>query len=201
MAAPSIAASLEWRASVQGKRCLIGSVRCIGKEDPSATSCDRQGSIAARSPNGSGLTRFPCAMQRRRKRLRHVISKNIYRAAGRRVVRAAGVCSKRSRRALYGSFSNLERLLGKWRNPKRKMVRPVLPALGAPSVDPATGRLISPIVAAALCVSRADHYQAPRRRKLTCSKANDRTSPPCDGSPCGSAAFCEARMLVSLASG
>jgi len=98
MAAPSIAVSLEWRASVQGKRCLIGSVRCIGKEDPSVTSCDRQGSIAARSPNGSGLTRFPCAMQRRRKRLRHVISKNIYRAAGRRVVRAAGVCSKRSRR-------------------------------------------------------------------------------------------------------
>jgi hypothetical protein len=40
-----------------------------------------------------------------------------------------------------GSFSNLERLLGKWRNPKRKVVRPVLPAPGAPSVDPATGRL------------------------------------------------------------
>ena len=55
-------------------------------------------------------------------------------------------------RGYTGSFSNLERLLGKWRNPKRKVVRPVLPAPGAPPVDPATGRLISPIVAAALCV-------------------------------------------------
>jgi hypothetical protein len=32
------------------------------------------------------------------------------------------------------------------------VVQPVLPAPGAPSIDPATGRLISPIVAAALCV-------------------------------------------------
>ena len=55
-------------------------------------------------------------------------------------------------RGYTGSFSNLERLLAKWRNPKRKMARPAPPAPRAPSIDPATGRLISPIVAAALCV-------------------------------------------------
>ena len=51
-----------------------------------------------------------------------------------------------------GSFSNFERLLTKWSNPKRKMPRPALPPLRTPAVDRATGRLISPIVAAALCV-------------------------------------------------
>jgi transposase len=55
-------------------------------------------------------------------------------------------------RGYTGSFSNLERLLAKWRNPKRKAARPALPAPRAPSIDPVTGRLISPIVAAALCV-------------------------------------------------
>ena len=55
-------------------------------------------------------------------------------------------------RGYTGSFSNLERLLAKWRNPKRKVARPAPPALRAQAVDPATGRLISPIVAAALCV-------------------------------------------------
>lgn len=55
-------------------------------------------------------------------------------------------------RGYTGSFSNVERLLAKWRNPKREAPRPAPPAPRAPSVDPATGRLISPIVAAALCV-------------------------------------------------
>ncbi|MGO9233633.1 MAG: ISL3 family transposase, partial [Methylocella sp.] len=55
-------------------------------------------------------------------------------------------------RGYMGSFSNLERLLAKWRNPKRKVARPAPPAPRAPSIDPVTGRLISPIVAAALCV-------------------------------------------------
>ena len=55
-------------------------------------------------------------------------------------------------RGYTGSFSNLERLLAKWCNPKRKVTRPELPAPRRPSVDPATGRSISPIVAAALCV-------------------------------------------------
>jgi hypothetical protein len=55
-------------------------------------------------------------------------------------------------RGYTGSFSNLERLLAKWRAPKRKVVRPELSVPRAPAVDPATGRAISPIVAAALCV-------------------------------------------------
>jgi len=55
-------------------------------------------------------------------------------------------------RGYTGSFSNLERLLAKWRNPKRKTPRSALPTLRTPAVDRATGRLISPIVAAALCV-------------------------------------------------
>ena len=51
-----------------------------------------------------------------------------------------------------GSFSNLERLLAKWRHPKRKTTRaaPIVPR--PQPLDPATGRSISPIVAAALCV-------------------------------------------------
>ncbi len=55
-------------------------------------------------------------------------------------------------RGYTGSFSNLERLLAKWRNPKRKVARPAPPALGVQTVDPPPERLISPIVAAALCV-------------------------------------------------
>jgi transposase len=43
-------------------------------------------------------------------------------------------------------------LLAKWRNPKRKTPRPALPPLRTSAVDRATGRLISPIVAAALCI-------------------------------------------------
>jgi len=49
-------------------------------------------------------------------------------------------------RGYTGSFLNLERLLAKWRNPKRKVARPAPPALRAQTVDPPTGRLVSPIV-------------------------------------------------------
>jgi transposase len=55
-------------------------------------------------------------------------------------------------RGYTSSFSNLERLLAKWRHPKRKVARPEPPVPKAPSVDPATGRSISPIAAAALCI-------------------------------------------------
>ena len=55
-------------------------------------------------------------------------------------------------RGYTGSFSNLERLLAKWRRPVRKIIRPP-PTIGpVRALDPATGRLISPIIAAALCV-------------------------------------------------
>ena len=65
---------------------------------------------------------------------------------GRRLFREIKACG------YTGSFSNLERLLAKWRNPKRKVARPVAPVAKLLSIDPATERSISPIVAAALCV-------------------------------------------------
>jgi transposase len=55
-------------------------------------------------------------------------------------------------RGYTGSFSNLERLLAKWRCPKRKMAQPAPTAMKTHPVDPATGRLISPIIAATLCI-------------------------------------------------
>ncbi|MEK8091019.1 ISL3 family transposase [Methylocystis sp. IM3] len=55
-------------------------------------------------------------------------------------------------RGYTGSFSNLERLLAKWRNPKRKTTRTAPIAPRTQPLDPATGRSISPIVAAALCI-------------------------------------------------
>ena len=69
-------------------------------------------------------------------------------------------------RGYTGSFSHLERLLAKWRNARStKVVKGVVTAPPCPSlssaptiapvpraVDPATGWLISPIVAASLCI-------------------------------------------------
>jgi transposase len=55
-------------------------------------------------------------------------------------------------RGYTGSFSNLERLLAKWRCPKRKIARPAPPPPSPQAVDPTTGQLISPIIAAALCI-------------------------------------------------
>jgi transposase len=49
-------------------------------------------------------------------------------------------------------FSNLERLLAKWRCPTRHLARPAPTVAAVRTTDPASGRLISPIVAAALCV-------------------------------------------------
>ena len=55
-------------------------------------------------------------------------------------------------RGYTGSISNLERLLAKWRRPAGKVMRPA-PTIGPVRVfDPDSGRLISPIIAAALCV-------------------------------------------------
>ena len=54
-------------------------------------------------------------------------------------------------RGYSGSFSNLERLLAKWRSPKRKARRASVLAT-ARLVNPAPRRPISPIVAAALCI-------------------------------------------------
>jgi Transposase len=104
-------------------------------------------------------------------------------------------------RGYTGSFSNLERLLAKWRNPKRKVARPAPPAPRAPSIDPVTGRLISPIVAAALCVKPRGTLTSAQAAKVDALKSEWRISPPCDGLPCGFAAFCEAKTAASLLSG
>jgi Transposase/zinc-finger of transposase IS204/IS1001/IS1096/IS1165 len=96
--APSIAVSPEWRTSNQDKRSLSGSERSIWKADPSATLYDRRGSTAARSLNGSRLTRLPSATPQRQRQLHHVTLKNTSRAAGRKVACMAGVYSRRSKR-------------------------------------------------------------------------------------------------------
>jgi len=56
------------------------------------------------------------------------------------------------RRGYIGSFSNLERLLAKWRGAKPTAPPPTPAIPAAQAVDPTTGWLISPIVAAALCI-------------------------------------------------
>jgi len=97
--------------------------------------------------------RFPNGVLQRQRRRSRGISKIICHAAGQKVACAAGACSRKSKRAVTQEvFSNLERLLAKWRNPKRKAARtaPIVP--NPMPVDPASGRSISPIVAAALCI-------------------------------------------------
>ena len=71
----------------------------MAKEDRSVTLCDRLGSTVARSPNGSGSMRFPIVMLRRRRHARRAISRNSYRAVGRKVACAAGIYFIRSKLA------------------------------------------------------------------------------------------------------
>ena len=68
------------------------------------------------------------------------------------------------------SFSNLERLLAKWRNPKHKATRPVPTVPSARTIDPATGRSISPIVAAALCIKPRGLFTANQAAKVDALK-------------------------------
>src|SRR5208283_5942443 len=69
-----------------------------------------------------------------------------------------------------GSFSNLERLLAKWRNPKRKAATtaPIVPR--PQPTDPATGRSIYPIVAAALCIKPRGLLTANQTAKVDAMK-------------------------------
>jgi transposase len=73
-------------------------------------------------------------------------------AEHRRLTRIANQHSRQAARGYTGSFSNLERLLAKWRHPKCKTGKATSSVLNPRPVDPATGRSISPIVAAALCI-------------------------------------------------
>ncbi len=73
-------------------------------------------------------------------------------------------------RGYTGSFSNLERLLAKWRNPKRKAAT-TAPMVPRPQpLDPATGRSISPIVAAALCIKPRGLLTANQAAKVDAMK-------------------------------
>ena len=73
-------------------------------------------------------------------------------------------------RGYTGSFSNLERLLAKWRNPNRKKVKTASAVTKPPPLDPATGRSISPIVAAALCIKPRGLLTANQAAKVDAMK-------------------------------
>ena len=73
-------------------------------------------------------------------------------------------------RGYTGSFSNLERLLAKWRNPDRKRVKTASPVSKPPPLDPTTGRSISPIVAAALCIKPRGLLTANQAAKVDAMK-------------------------------
>ena len=73
-------------------------------------------------------------------------------------------------RGYAGSFSNLERLLAKWRNPNRKTVKAGSTVSKPPPLDPATGRSISPIVAAALCIKPRGLLTANQAAKVDAMK-------------------------------
>jgi len=131
MAAPSIAVSLEWRASVQGKRCLIG-VGALHREGRSVSDIVRQTGFDRRTiAKWIRADAFP---------LRQCSgAENDFATLFRRISIAplVGGCARGRRlfqeikaRGYTGSFSNLERLLGKWRNPKRKVVRLCCPLQG-----------------------------------------------------------------------
>jgi hypothetical protein len=92
-------------------------------------------------------------MQRRQRQALRAISKNRFHAAGAEgCVRGRHLFHEIEARGYTGSFSNLERLLAKWRCAKRNVARPAPYVPMAHAIGPVTGRLISPIVASALCV-------------------------------------------------
>ena len=73
-------------------------------------------------------------------------------------------------RGYTGSFSNLERLLAKWRNPKRKAARTASIVPRPQTFDSATRRSISPIVAAAICIKPRGRLTANQASKVDALK-------------------------------
>jgi len=69
-------------------------------------------------------------------------------------VRGRDLFEEIRRRGYTGSFSHLKRLLSKWRYGKSGTSLPAFASRAATTraVDPGTGNIISPIVAAALCI-------------------------------------------------
>ena len=92
------------------------------------------------------------------------------------------------RRGYVGSFSNLERLLAKW----RRIAADAPPATVMPTVqavDPTTGWLISPIVAAALCIKPRASLNPEQAAKVEALKGASADFVVMDSSPCGSGLF------------
>ena len=85
------------------------------------------------------------------------------------------------RRGYVGSFSNLERLLAKWRCTTADAPATVMPTVQA--ADPTTGWLISPIVAAALCIKPRASLNLEQAAKIEAPKARRPILLLCDSSP------------------
>lgn len=134
----SIVASSEWRANVRGKRSSTAFKHSARKAERPSTLCERRVFPNAPSPNVSRPTRFHSEAPRRQRRVHRAFSKTTRRwTEG--CVRGRHLFQEIRARGYTGSMSHLQRLLAQWRNPKRTVARPVLPASGAQPVDPTTG--------------------------------------------------------------
>ncbi|SDR59222.1 Transposase [Rhizobiales bacterium GAS113] len=74
-------------------------------------------------------------------------------------------------RGYTGSFSHLERLLAKWRCSKGGASLPAPAVAMARAIDPVTGHVISPIVAAALCIKPRGLLQPGQAAKVDALKS------------------------------
>ena len=167
MVAPSIAASPEWRTSAQGKRCLIGSERCRGK-GRSVSDIVRQTGFDRRTV--AKWIRADALPQRNAATPRTSSPRYFEEYLARRwaegCVRGRRLFREVKARGYTGSFSNLERLLAKWRNPKHKVARPEPPAPRAPSVDPALNEPCMAELAPSFCVPDCCLYNARQPQTL-----------------------------------
>ena len=135
-------------ANRRSRQAFFDRVRALRREGrPSATSCEQTGfdrRTIAKWIRADALPQRNAAAPKTTSP--RYFEEYLSRRWSEGCVRGRRLFQEIKARGYTGSFSNLERLLAKWRNPKRKVARPVPPAPRAPSVDPATGRSISPIV-------------------------------------------------------
>ena len=100
-----------------------------------------------------------------------------------------------------GSLSHLERLLSQWRRAGRPAGLDGPAAKTAMLSDPSTGNLISPIVAAALCIKPRGLLTEPQAAKVDAFKARLWNSLRCAAWRCGSAVYCVALMSRNSTNG
>jgi hypothetical protein len=141
-------------ANERSRKAIFDRVRALHKEGRNVMDIARQtGSIAARSPNWIRGEAPPerSAAAPKTTSPRH-FEDYLSTRWSEGCVRGRRLFQEIKARGYTGGFSNLERLLTKWRNSQRKSTRtaPVVPR--PQPLDPATGRSISPIVVAALCI-------------------------------------------------